>query len=183
MRQSLSPLARVFGLALLALTLVACGGEEAPSPSPTIEPPPAEDPAPEPAAEVAEPEGDDEAEAAGPRAETGFYVASLEGEEGYAAGDEGRFAVRFTGAGEYHLNSEFPTRITIEAPDALTLPKAELRGGDAAEFTEEAARFDVPFTAAEAGEHQVRAKVEFAVCNPQTCIPQTATLALALPVQ
>lgn len=182
MRDSIFPFARVSGLAVLSLFCVACGGEEAPpaEAEPALEPPAEAEPADDPN-EEREPTA--EAEPAGPRAETGFYVAALEGAEGYATGDESRFAIRLTGAGEYHLNSEFPTRITVEAPEALTLAKAELRGGDAAEFTEELARFEVPFTAAEAGEHEVRAKVEFAVCNPQTCIPQTARLALALPVQ
>lgn len=167
----------------LVLALAACGGEEAP-PEPTAPAAPeaaeTAEAAPEP---EAEPEPAPEPEAAGPRDENGFYVASLEGQEGYAAGAEAQFAIQLTGAGEYHLNAEFPTRITVEGAEGLTLPKAELRGGDAAEFTEERARFDVPFTAAAAGEHEVRAKVEFAVCNPETCIPQTATLALNLPVQ
>jgi hypothetical protein len=41
----------------------------------------------------------------------------------------------------------------------------------------------VPFTPSAVGTHRVEAKVSFAVCTPETCVPDTRTLSLALPVQ
>ena len=63
------------------------------------------------------------------------------------------------------------------------MAKSQLERPDAAEFGEKAARFDVPFTPAQAGEHTVQAKVRFAVCTPETCVPDERTLALAIAVK
>ncbi|MFN9811312.1 MAG: enoyl-CoA hydratase-related protein, partial [Deltaproteobacteria bacterium] len=52
---------------------------------------------------------------------------------------------------------------------------------EAAEFSETVARFEVPFTATP-GHHELRALVDFAVCTPESCMPDSRTLAIALDV-
>jgi len=101
----------------------------------------------------------------------------------YTAGEQGSFGIQLTPRGEYHVNEQFPLRVRPCAADGVTLPSPELDNEDAAEHTEQTARFDVPFTASEAGEHRVSAIVDFAVCTPETCIPETRTVAVLLPVE
>ena len=101
----------------------------------------------------------------------------------YTANTLGHFVLSLTPKGEYHVNEEYPIAITMSAPPGVTLAKAELAKGDAAEFSAKTARFDVPVTPTQVGEHHVTAKVSFAVCTPENCVPDERTLDLALLVQ
>ena len=130
-----------------------------------------------------EPEEPEEPEAPpGPVAEDPTYELRATAAGPYTAGSEANFQIQLTPRGDYHVNQDFPMEIALSGPDGVTLPASALVNGDAAEFTEETARFDVPFTAAAAGEHTVTAEVDFAVCTPQACFPEHRTLALAVAV-
>ena len=85
--------------------------------------------------------------------------------------------------GIYHINQDYPISIDLSGPDGISFAKPHLDRPDAAEFGEKKARFDVPFTPASAGEHKVQAVVKFAVCTPETCVPDERTLALAVAVK
>jgi hypothetical protein len=170
----------LLGALLCASALVACGGDEGAgatasggggtgSPTTATAPAPAGDACGDPAAarDVAEdPSFELRASASGP----------------YAPGQEGRFEIALTPRGNYHVNTQYPLSIQLEAPSGVALPDAELGNDDAAEFGEPRARFQVPFTAAAAGEHRVTARVDFAMCTPEACMPDCRTLALVLPV-
>lgn len=163
----------------------ALGGcDEGETESPTTEPEGTVEAEAEP--EVEEPETEAEAEAApaGPVAtdDETYTVTARANEGGYDQGALGSFGIQIEAQGEWHLNDQFPFSLHVEAPEALALPNAQLAQSDAASWEEMDARFDVPFTASSAGEHEVRATVRFAVCNPRTCVPKTAQLALAVPV-
>ena len=175
---------------MLALStgLLACGGE---SEEPASEG--ADEAAETAEAEATETETDTEAEPepaetaeaepAVPRATDGTFVLEARPEEGgYTANTLGQFAIHLEGEGEWHLNQDFPFSIELSGPEGIQFPKASLGKDDAAEFADELARFDVPFTPGAAGEHEVRATVSFAVCNPQSCVPKTQTIALNIPV-
>lgn len=171
-------------LALGGLVLVACGGDEEAGGEATAqtETPPADEPPPEPE-EPAEPEACEvDGDAAAVAEDPSFELrASASGP--YTAGEAGSFGIQLTPRGEYHVNEQFPLRVRPCAGEGVTLPSPELDNEDAAEHTEQTARFDVPFTASEAGEHRVSAVVDFAVCTPETCIPETRTVAVLLPVE
>ncbi|MFW5921661.1 MAG: hypothetical protein ACOCUS_07460 [Polyangiales bacterium] len=128
-------------------------------------------------------QGDEGAEASGPVVQTDSYRLAAEPEGEYAKGELGQFAITLTGQGKWYINQEFGTKVKITAPDDFELPKSELEQEEAAEFGEEKARFDVPFTPGAAGEHQLEAEVEFAMCTPETCVPKTQKLAVLLPVK
>ena len=134
--------------------------------------------------EPEEAEAAEEDEPAGPRVAAEGYVVELRGAEGaVASGELTQLAVVVEGQGEWHLNQDFPFGVEVQAPAGVELPKASFGKSDAASFEEEAARVDVPLTPTAAGEHQVQAEVRFAICNPQSCIPKTETVALALQVE
>jgi hypothetical protein len=111
------------------------------------------------------------------------FELRAEGRERYASGELAQFSVTLTPRAGWHVNQDYPTRIEITGPAAVSFPKSELQKADAAQFAEERARFDVPFTPSAPGTHTIQAKVSFAVCTDETCVPDTRTLALALPVQ
>jgi hypothetical protein len=153
-----------------ALVLVACGGsEETPSPGSGTPPATAEAPPPPAATEARalwdEPSFELRADTAGP----------------YQPGQEGRFGIRLQARGNYHVNQDYPISIQVTAPDGVTLPRATLGRPEAAEFGETLARFDVPFTAP-SGHHELRALVDFAVCTPESCMPDSRTVAIAVDV-
>jgi hypothetical protein len=162
----------------------ACGGDGGAA---AEEPLAANDRAEVPAAPHAAPEEEPlavepstEADApSGPSARDETYVAhAIPVEAGYAAGSLSTFAVSIESQGEWHLNELFPFSLAVEG-EGLNFPKDTLAQSDAAEWSEESARFDIPFTPA-AGAHEVRATVRFAMCNPTSCVPKTAQLALNL---
>ncbi|MEM9194543.1 MAG: hypothetical protein AAGF12_35525 [Myxococcota bacterium] len=173
--------------------LMACGDSE---PEGTLEPEP--EPAPGASASESEPEEStrtgaalgeeaDGEEAEGEEAASVIDDPAFElratAEGPFSSGELSQFAISLTPRGEWHVNEEFPISVELTVPEGIDVPKAELGQSDAAEFGEEAARFDVPFTPSATGEHEVSAKVSFAVCTPSNCIPDERTLALVLPVQ
>jgi hypothetical protein len=150
---------------------LGCGGEESSTPSTT-----AENPSP-PSGAADTP--------AGPSVEDATFELRATASGPYTAGQPGNFEIRLVPRGEYHVNVDpgFPFAIALSGPQQVQFPEASLDREDAAEFTEQRARFSVPFTAQAAGQHPVTATVDFAVCTPSTCLPEQRTLALVLPVQ
>lgn len=153
---------------------VACSSAEQAAPTA-----PAVVEAPAPAAPTpAEP-----AAVAGPVVEDPTFKLAASAAGPYTANTLGHFVVTLTPKGEYHVNEEYPIAISVSAPAGVKVAKAELEKTDAAEVTATTARFDVPVTPTQAGEHRVTAKVSFAVCTPENCVPDERTLELALLVQ
>jgi hypothetical protein len=163
---------------LIVLALAACGSKQGPAES-APEPTPA---APAPLAKPAAPAADKPEGPLSDKAEDPTFELALVSTGPYAAGKPASFSVSLKPRGDYHVNEDYPFSVTLEG-QAMTLPKTELGKADAAEFTENGVRLDVPFTASETGECSVKANVKFAVCTPETCVPDERTLALALTVQ
>jgi len=159
-------------LSLCGMLLAACdgGGEAATPPAP-------------PAIAAAPLEKAPEAPKGPPPAsiqETTFGLA-LEADPAYTEGKESKFRIVLTAKGGYHVNQDYPIRVDLSGPESLRLDKRSLGKPDAAAFGEEAARFEVPFSA-QKGTHEVSAVVDFAVCTKETCVPDQRTLALNLQV-
>lgn len=168
-------LGRLALVGLGALGLVACSGGESATETPSTTPTPTANPAPE-APPTAPP-----AEARAVWDEPSFELRSNTPGP-YGAGQEGHFEIRLAARGNFHVNQDYPISIQVTAPDGVTLPRATLGRPEAAEFSEALARFDVPFTAA-AGAHRLTALVDFAVCTPENCMPDTRTIEIPIAVQ
>lgn len=151
---------------LALVLLIGCGGEEATATEPQPEAAPAPPAAPP-----------------GPRVEDPTYELLATASGPYAPGEAGAFEIRLLPRGEHHVNVDYPFAIALAGPEPVRFAEASLDREDAAELTEQRARFAVPFTPSAAGEHRVTATVDFAVCTSSTCIPEQRTLALVLPVQ
>ena len=114
--------------------------------------------------------------------EDNTFKLALVSEPEYTAGAPGKLQVLLEAKGGYHVNQDYPIRVDLKAPAGVKLDKPSLGKPDAAEFGEHKARFDVPFSA-DKGAHQLSANVDFAVCTPETCVPDQRTLAVSLSVK
>ncbi len=162
---------------LLVLAVAACSGETKPSAAdakvPDKSAPPVADKTPEPGADAAAPvktvEGD---EPGGDQ-----YALRVDAAEA-AVGRETSAKITVVPKAPWHMNLDFPTSLTLTAPEGLTLAKADLKKADAAKLDEASAEFDIKFTAANAGEHTVSGKFKFAVCQDEACVPVTEDLTI-----
>jgi hypothetical protein len=168
--------------ALLALSLNGCGDDGGEETETETTP---ETEATEEVAEVEETEAPSEGVAEVPPSlvDEATFELRATAAESYTSGELGQFAIQITPKGEFHMNDDYPTMITVRETANVEFPKSELEKGDAAEWAAESARFDVPFTPSAAGQHTVVCDVSFAVCTDENCIPEERTLAVNLPVQ
>lgn len=121
--------------------------------------------------------------AAGPDPRTLAKVEASASPAQVKAGASGKLVVEIratgTAATPSHLELGAPTRVSLVAPAGIELAKLKLAKGDATAWDKKHVRFEVPFKATAAGNHEVTARVEFAVCaeDPKTgrvlvCLPQ-----------
>jgi len=88
------------------------------------------------------------------------------------AGAEATANITVQPAQGYHVSKEFPVKLTLTAPDGVTLAKAELAAGDAATFTEQQLQFAVKATAQKAGAYEIQGTFKFGVCDKDSCHPK-----------
>lgn len=100
-----------------------------------------------------------------------------------AAGLEQAYKVSVAPGKGFHMNKDYPTKLTLELPAGVSSPKPILLAEDAAQFTEQALSFDVKLAAAAKGEYTIPATLKFAVCTDSTCNPKKQALSLKLAAQ
>ena len=88
------------------------------------------------------------------------------------------------GAG-FHMSTDFPIKLTLDAPDGVKLAKEEqLSGkgqkGDADEFSEKQLAFTVKATADKPGTYEVKGWFRFGVCDKDSCHPKTQPISIAV---
>lgn len=92
-------------------------------------------------------------------------------------------AVHIEGTSGFHVNPDYPTKLTIKAPSGVTLEKDTLTKADAAKLAKDGADFNVNFTASETGKKSFTGVLKFAVCTDETCAPQTENLSFDVDVK
>lgn len=110
------------------------------------------------------------------------FALRMHAEAAYEAGKLAQFSVSLVPAEGWKVNEEYPMTVEVDSPEALGVMTSKMGKGDAAAFDTHQARFDIPFTPAAAGEHEVMATVNFAVCTAETCVPDQRKLAVAVQV-
>lgn len=122
--------------------------------------------------------------------------ASLRPEEGKLAvepppeakaGSEVTAKVVITPTTAYKVNTEFPTKLELQAPAGITIAKAQLTAGgpdkakgDAEAFGERELAFAVKLTPAQAGTFTINGTLKFAVCDKDTCLPKKEPISIAI---
>lgn len=174
---------RSASLAALALSLVACGNEKAkPATSaPEADAKPAEA-APEPAAAAPGAERVKVVDGPAPGEDERFVLA-IEPPADAKAGEESRVVVKIVPKEPWHINLDFPTSLKVEAPEGVTLAKADQKKADAVKLDDNNCEFAVAFTPGEAGEKSFSGKFKFAVCQDEACSPVTEQVAFKVAVK
>jgi hypothetical protein len=183
-------MSRVLALALL-IGAVGCSGCGNGSKSPTDQPKTAgEEKIAVPGAKGASPEGQPTVGAA-PTAKKMPTADDprlhLKPEEGtitvdkaeVKAGAESNAKVSLAPVGVYHISTEYPTELWLEAPPGVTVPKTPLKAGgrdkvqgDAATFGEKELAFAVKATADKAGTYEIKGVFKFGICEKDSCHPK-----------
>jgi len=99
-----------------------------------------------------------------------------------AVGATATASLTITAKGGWHVNEEAPITVALTAPAGVTVQKAKLTRADLAQSTKEAARFDIPVSATEAGKKTINAEARFVLCQEQACKPVKETLVLAVDI-
>jgi hypothetical protein len=105
------------------------------------------------------------------------------------AGGEAVVKLTLTPGAEFKVNTEFPTKLTLETTQGVTIAKAELKAGghdkakgDADVFDEKQLVFAVKLTPAASGSYTVNGTFKFAVCDKAgtTCLAKKESIAIQL---
>lgn len=100
-----------------------------------------------------------------------------------AKGQPTKAAVVVKPSAGYHMNEEFPTKLSLKPTAGVTVAKAELLGKGDAKLSKEECRFEVTLTGTEAGKKMVTGDLKFAVCTETTCEPQKTVVSIELNVK
>jgi hypothetical protein len=110
---------------------------------------------------------------------------AIEPPAGAKAGAEAIAKITVTPATGYHVNVEYPTKLTLTSPQGVTLAKAELVAGghdkgkgDADAFDEKQLAFAVKLTPAATGSYTINGSFKFAVCDASQCLPKRENVSI-----
>lgn len=101
------------------------------------------------------------------------------------AGSEAVAHITVTPGTGFHVNTEYPVKLTLETPQGVTLAKTELKAGgheqgkgDADAFDEKQLAFSVKLTPSASGDYTVNGSFKFAVCDASQCLPKKEAIAI-----
>jgi hypothetical protein len=95
------------------------------------------------------------------------YSISVNGGKG-KANEKITSVIKVTSKGAYHINKEYPHKVTLTAPEGVTVESAKVKGNVDSETQ---LSFVVTSTSSGAGKKDISAEVKFAVCTETTCEP------------
>ncbi len=110
------------------------------------------------------------------------YTVDVEVPPNATRGEATIARVRVAPKAPWHMNLEYPAKMSLEATDGVELDAPLLRKGDAERYDDDALVFSVLFTPSEKGAQSIAAKVDFAVCGDSACGPVTESVELAFEV-
>jgi hypothetical protein len=103
------------------------------------------------------------------------------------AGAEATAAVKLAPKPPYHLATDYPIKLTLEAPAGVKLAKTELTAGgrnkaqgDATTLTEQALAFAIKATADKAGAYEIKGVFKFGVCEKDSCHPKKQPITITV---
>jgi len=103
------------------------------------------------------------------------------------AGAESIAKITVTPGAGYHVNTEYPIKLTLTSPTGVALPKAEFVAGghgnpkgDADQLDEKQLAFAVKLTPAASGSYTINGNFKFAVCDRDQCLAKKETIAIAV---
>ncbi len=92
------------------------------------------------------------------------------------AGSPATAAVKVTPAKGFHMSTDYPIKLSLEAPAGVKLDKAEYNSGKG----EKGLAFAVKATADKAGEYTINGTLKFGVCDDQSCHPKRQPITITV---
>src|SRR5262249_7264435 len=108
----------------------------------------------------------------------GNYKLDVKAPSSVKKGEKATATVHVEGTGQYHINQEYPTKLTLTAPAGVKLEKDKFTKADAKKFAESGADFEVAFTSSDAGKKKIEGELKFAWCAKTDCNPATEKVAI-----
>jgi hypothetical protein len=103
------------------------------------------------------------------------------------AGAEAVAMITVTPGKGYHVNTEYPTKLTLTAPDGVTLAKDKFIAGgkdkakgDTDAFEEQRLAIAVKLTPSASGSYTINGNFKFAVCDADQCLVKQEAIAIAV---
>jgi hypothetical protein len=103
------------------------------------------------------------------------------------AGAEAIARITVTPGAGYHVNTEYPIKLTLTSPEGVSLAKAEFKAGgrdkskgDAEALDESKLALAVKLTPAARGSYTINGAFKFAVCDKDQCLAKKETIAIAV---
>jgi len=103
------------------------------------------------------------------------------------AGSEAVAKIRVTPGSGYHVNTEYPIKLTLTSPAGVTLAKAEYVAGghdkgkgDLDALDDNQLALSVKLTPASSGSYTINGNFKFAVCDKDQCLAKKETIAIVV---
>jgi hypothetical protein len=108
-------------------------------------------------------------------------IAKAEAKAGTAASAD----IKLAPASGYHVATDFPIKLWLEAPDGVKVEKTFLTAGgrnkdqgDATSLTEQSLSFAVKATPEKAGTYEIQGVFSFGICEKDSCHPRTQPITI-----
>ena len=98
-------------------------------------------------------------------------------------GEEGQVTIRVVPSADWHMNLEYPTKLSVTPPAGIEVAKPKLSKDDAVKLDEQHCEFSVKYTPSETGDKTFTGEIKFAVCQDTACVPKTETLEFQVAVK
>jgi hypothetical protein len=95
-------------------------------------------------------------------------------------GKQGTLVLSIVPVEKVHVDPRAPLKIALEGTPGLKLSKTSLGKADPVDPKADGRRFEVPFVAEKAGQHEAKAKLDFFVCSDTWCVKQTRDVTVAI---
>jgi len=103
------------------------------------------------------------------------------------AGAEAKGAVKLAPATGYHVATDYPIKLTLEAPPGVKLAKTELSAGgrdksqgDASSLSEQGLAFAIKATPEKAGSYEIKGVFKFGICEKESCHPKKQPITITV---
>jgi hypothetical protein len=113
----------------------------------------------------------------------GNYKLDVKAPSSAKKGEKATTTIHVEGTGKYHINEEYPTKLTITAPAGVKIEKDKQTKADAKKFGKAGADFEVVFTSSDTGKKSFTGELKFAWCADTDCNPATEKIAFDVDVK
>jgi hypothetical protein len=103
------------------------------------------------------------------------------------AGTETMAKLAVAPAAGYHVATDYPIKLTLEAPEGVKLAKTELTAGgrdkdkgDAETLSEQGLAFAVKATPEKAGSYEIKGVFKFGICEKESCHPKKQPITITV---